>query len=293
MSTTHQFPLFVIYSKKVLTDLREFLYDYGNGADGIGEMHIDRTHDGKETDRTICLLDESIYDGLVENGYAKQPPSDRRTRRPPVDVAITRYRLTPGHHPKPGHTYNFFIQLPRSAENEAFADMKASDYEKQLQEKVDALSSFGVLPENGVKIKVPYTSRTTGEAQGVAYITFADFIDRDAIAAARVFIDNSLLWNREGKKFSVMKCFYAREMRSDEPKAPRAPKEQKAFQPRQMVRRGEGRKNHEFRPPTWKQKGNSQEGRSTQTTPEKPVEMPTETTGVAAPPSPTTPQTQA
>lgn len=220
--------------------IREFLYDYGIGRDGIGSMHVDVTREGSETDRTICLLDESIYDALIREGFGRTPQSADKRRRD--DFTISLYHFKPeSSTPAPGHTYNFFIQLPklegrepdradpRSGTAIQRVSMKANTLQKQLGDAVEELIKFGLIPGESVELKVPFTSRTTGDSKGVAYVTFANNVPRENIAAARVILDKSIVWGSGNVPYRI-KCVYAREMK------PAQDKVKKAFVPATVTR---------------------------------------------------------
>jgi hypothetical protein len=226
-----KYPLFIVYSRKSVDYITNFLGNYGAlGHDGVYGVHVCYDMNGNETNRSLVLCEEDIYEDLVAQGYEK---TDQRLPNRQNEFLIDRYRFFPdNHHPKNEQTYNFFIKLP-PVTHPAFTDCKASHFVSQLERVLNELVRAKVLPDHGYHLNVPMESRTTGKHRGVAYVTFDKNVDRNAIAAARVYIDHFNVENTKGDTFFVVRCLYA----FDNHKNDTVTRHGKEFQPKQIAQR--------------------------------------------------------
>ena len=206
--TAQQLPyaVAVVFSRWPLKQMCAFLEDqFGATEDQIGVMRIDRVK-GKETNRTIMLVDRALFDKADAKGFTRQQRG--------LDFKMTEYELREHNFPKEGFTHNFYIPVP--------AELSADDARSQLQCKLDALVAFGMFSkESPPSLKLPLKSRETVEHRGQAFVTFARETSDNAIALARVLLHDTRLYTSD-ETYDRMSCFWAREK---EQKAPSGPKD--------------------------------------------------------------------
>jgi hypothetical protein len=190
--------VYVIYSRWILNDIRELLSSYTEPS-RIGLMHVDRDRDGRETNRTLCLLDESVFEALVKDGYDKNP-----------EFSIRKYVLRPNSYPPRGRSYSFFIPLPRTF------SLSEEEVRRQIEEKMQQLVKFSILADGDYMIKVLQSGEKTssgGSGRRFCFISFKKEVTHDAIALAKVAIDNTwwfLETDPNNRQRELFKCYWSR-----------------------------------------------------------------------------------
>lgn len=214
--TTQTYAVAIVFSQWKLGRLCAFLEDeLGARQEQIGFMRIDRFK-GRETNRTILLLERSLFDAAAARGFTRQQRG--------LDFKMTEYELREHNFPKEGYTRNFYIPLPEGlVEDEARA---------QLQNKLDVLVDFGVFSkEQAPRLKIPLKSRETGEHRGQAFVTFSRETADDPIALARILLHDTRLYTGAGDEdWQRMRCFWAKEKQQRSPKG--TPKKAKGQGPK-------------------------------------------------------------
>ena len=185
----------VVFSQWPLGQICAFLEDeVGACQEQIGFMRIDRFK-GKETNRTILLLERSLYEAADARGLTRHQRG--------TNFKIAEYELREHNYPKDGYTRNFYIPLPEN--------LQADEGRAQLQNKLDVLVKFGVFSEDQApRLKIPLESRETGKHRGQAFVTFARDTPNDAIALSRVLLHDTRLYTGD-EEFDRMCCFWAKE----------------------------------------------------------------------------------
>lgn len=179
----HEYPVFLVHSNWTLKRIRDFLSGFGNG--NIGSLHIDRERNGNETNRTICLMDESIFEGLNKGGYSRSK-----------DFSINRYELRQNCYPSKTHAYSFYIPVP--------AFLSEQELNAQLDGKFGELVKFGILKTEDYKFRFP-------EGKSFCFVTFDRNVDHDTIAIIKVCVDNTWWYSSESPDTSeLMRCFWGR-----------------------------------------------------------------------------------
>lgn len=186
-------PVCVIYSGMCLSAIREFLLTFGP-TDKVGTMRINYDRDGFETDRTICVLDQTIFDKAVAAGFDK--------RKTGIDFSVAAYRLGDRNYPREGFTSNFYLPLPRELE------LTETLIIKQVETKIKQLVTFGDLPAACYKITIPKVSRETGALRGSCFVSFQPNVPLTAIATTRVALD-STAWDDAKGQHEESRCFWA------------------------------------------------------------------------------------
>lgn len=189
-----QYPVFLIYSQWSIQNLKEFIQKSMRTPNArIGDIHIDRDRSGNETNRTVTLMDENIYEALIEQGYGR--------RNFNYDFSIARYNLKPYHYPPANYTYNFYIPLPK--DEPGITGTKVKQF---LNSRLKIFSEFGLIPSNSYSIVVPLVSRETDEPRGTCFVMFNRAQeDPSGVVLAKVLLDNTL-WFDDG---TLLKCFWA------------------------------------------------------------------------------------
>lgn len=176
---TDGYPLFVIYSGESLLTIYEFLSRFGKGVCGIGDLCVIHNSSGQETQRTLALIDESIYADIVAKGFAHTPT-----------FSITRYRLFYPQNPAAFRgSHNLYLPIPRNN------SLLGSTVKSFLQTKLELLIHFGVIVKPpqivGYRITVPLSSREYDIPKGHAYVSFHPSVQLDCIALTKIYLSNS------------------------------------------------------------------------------------------------------
>jgi hypothetical protein len=184
------FPLFLIHSPWSLRELENFLFHFGNGK--VGPLRIDYDRDGKETNRTLAILDESVFADLVKKGYTRSDNSEPteqycpvgwETRRPYRNFSIYRYKIRPYEYPRNGFTTNLIVSLPQ--------DLSVEECRRQLDAKMSILAGFNLLKKEDYQLSLPLSSRVSGQAKGIAFITFQKEVDPQLPIVVRAILNGS------------------------------------------------------------------------------------------------------
>jgi len=188
------YPVFLVHSNWSLKRISDFLKGFGNG--NVGSMHVDRDRNGDETNRTICLVDESVYAAMVRGGYSKNR-----------DFSIDRYALRPNCYPSRKHAYSFYVPLPRSFK------LTETDCRQQLEGKLNELVNFGILGSDDFTVRIPQDKdgEQKEEIKPFCFITFKKNVDHDTIAIVKVVLDNTWWYSSDSTmNRELMRCYWGR-----------------------------------------------------------------------------------
>lgn len=181
VETSISYPVYVIYSRWSVSEIKNFLCKYASTPTDIGPMRIDYTRSGQETDRTIVILNPTLYQRLVKEGFS--------TKKYPTDFSIAVYKLRKYNLPPVNSTPNFFIRLPEHH------SLLASDYRLQVQNKLTDLVLWGFFKRENFRIDIPLVSRQSDEARGTCFVFF-DNVPVETIAMAKIILDETY-WKTE------------------------------------------------------------------------------------------------
>lgn len=191
-------PLYVIYSSDSLTSIVNYLRRLDAGK--VGPARIDYDRSGQETDRTIVVMEPSVFARLKELGL-----SEYRSR--PGEMRVASYVIKSGKLASPseetGQKWEFYIPFPQTME------LSADEVRVQLQAKLDALVEFGYFASDEVRLVIPLVNRDFGQAKGHAIISFAPSVPRTTIIATRIVLNYSK-WHLE-LATAIVKCVYRQE----------------------------------------------------------------------------------
>lgn len=201
-------PVCMIYSQLSLAELRDILHQYsGREAETkYGPLRIIRAKDEKgewrDTNRTITLVKEDLYNTLVQEGFHKPI---RSPGRPDVDFRIVPYEIRPNNLPGEGLKKDLFIRIPPTL------TLTTKDIETILNGKMSTLVEFGLLKSTDYAIRIPLRNkdRATDAIKGSCFLTFTDEVSHQTAALIKAVIDDTY-WGESPETFH---CFWAREQK--------------------------------------------------------------------------------
>jgi hypothetical protein len=192
-------PVFMIFSQWTIPEIEDHIFSAADSDDQIGMIRIDYFK-GEQTDRTIVVMDPSLYHKLHSNRVS--------------GFSITPYDVRPHWFPqeKVGETFNFFVPLPSSLSTAACRE--------GLRVKLEELVRFGMFEsESDYGIFIPVADREGTEHTNRAYIEFDSKVDHDAIVMARCVLSYSK-WSYKNSHVDdtnnvLVKCYYKKDNRSE------------------------------------------------------------------------------
>jgi hypothetical protein len=139
-------------------------------------MRVIRDKTDRQTDRTLCFMDEEVYTKVLQES------------RP--DVKIDPFVTPRTFHPNPErYTYNFCIPFPSTSEGEMSTSARDEIYVNEIKDMLKPFVAQGLLPHDGYRINVPVIDREKDETQGIAFVTFHPSINKDVLANIRYLMD--------------------------------------------------------------------------------------------------------
>jgi hypothetical protein len=173
----------LVFSNWTVGKINDFMEDYldARKAD-IGLSKIERYKDKKgglkDSNRTLLLLKRQVYEKALLAGLDLQQPN--------LDFKISEFELLAKHYPNEGYSSNLFIRFPSTLPTE--------EGEALLKERMKVFIDFGLLKEEDYSLKIPLTSRITGENRGFALCNFSDSVDVKIRALIRCLIHDCFLY---------------------------------------------------------------------------------------------------
>ena len=192
-------PVFIIFSQWTIPEIEDYLYSVADNEDQIGTVRIDYFK-GEQTDRTIVVMDPSLYHKFRDNfasGFSMTPYDIRHHWYPQEKI---------------GETFNFFIPLPSTLSTAACRE--------GLRIKMKELVNFGMFKsESDYGIFIPVADREGTEHTNRAYVEFDQDVDCDAVVMARCVLSYSK-WSYKnshivGSNDALVKCYYKKDNRTD------------------------------------------------------------------------------
>lgn len=225
---TLSFPVYMIYSRWSLKKMDRFLDDYG----GAGFLRIVFGKDDKETDRSIAIMSEDVYNALCEDGYGgDQKDNGSRGRQ----FRVVPFKLNESSFPGEGRSRTLFVPAPK-----VLADDEDWMLEK-VKEKFRYLEEWGVLPADSWNVSAPLKSRENGGVRGGCFITFKRDVELERIAMARIVLTDTYWPVYDEEERAVFRCYWARERKERKPeeKAKTQVKEKKSPEEAQKEKKKE------------------------------------------------------
>ncbi len=157
----------------------------GNDLSGTGELKPFGCikciwYKGKETNKSLCLIDGQIYEKLKSEGYEIEPYDTQKLNMP-----------------RENETNNLFFKLPK--------DITLTKCQNFFGNKIHILNKYNMINEKDYKINYPRKSRERNIHGDKAFMIF-DIDDVKKIALIRLYF-SSLRWDTDNRTM----CFWARE----------------------------------------------------------------------------------
>ena len=173
----------IVFSNWALPKVYDFMTDYLNARKeelGMGkvERYKDKNGEMKDSNRTILLMKQSLFDRAIEAGLDLQQPD--------LDFKIAEFIITDKYYPSEKQTHNLFIQIPKN--------LSSTECEILIKEKMDVFSKFCLINNTDYSIRIPLNSRITGEHRGFALLNFKDNVDIRTRVYIKVLLHNSFLY---------------------------------------------------------------------------------------------------
>lgn len=204
--STQTFKVYLIHSRRSLTSIEGFLNGYADSknGDGIGYIRIVYDREGHETNRTIAILSDSVYDRLLKDGC------DRH--RDGRDFAISPFTLKDFNFPGEGRTNSLFVPVPESLRGHSDEVVQA------ISDKLAHYADWDVLPDQSWTIKPVLVSREVGDIKNGCFISFKNDVTVESRAMIRVLLSDSYwpirhtdnLEDSDDDKKEIFQCFWAR-----------------------------------------------------------------------------------
>lgn len=185
--------IYVIYSSWSIEKINNFLIEIG-GNNSVGLLKIIYDNLSNESNKTIAVIKESLYDKLILLGYGNTNFK--------IDFKIKIYKLGPFLLPLPDRSCNLFIPTIKQVTENYVT--------KVINDKLLSLANVGIIKENSWVIKCPIMSRENGLVKQGCFIFFKDVSIYD-IAAVRFLMNNTFWDDTIDKKYdNMIKCHWAK-----------------------------------------------------------------------------------
>jgi len=184
--------LYIIYSKWSLCRISRELDFHGK----IGLLRI-ICDSGKETNRTLALLENEVYDKLSKKGY-----TDKKSNR---GFSIARFNEKALDLPSKGFTKNLFIYVPEVFRKN---DVETIDI---IDEKLKHLVGWEILPKDSWHVNTVLKSREKGAISSGCFIVFDNDVEIAAIAKTKLLITDTF-WPKvaDDLEREPFKCLWAK-----------------------------------------------------------------------------------
>ena len=200
MSNNQKFPVYLVYSSWSISAIDEFLQNHAKtiGEEvGSGLIRLVYDSNGKETNRNIVILSDTIYSSLIKNGYDHKDYGR--------DFLVTPFQLRENYFPSKGKTTNLFVPVPNEfLLNDLFAT-------ETILDKLKHLSDWGILPESSFSVKPFLPSREEGKIKGGCFISFKKDVSMESRAMARLLLTDTY-WPKTSdvQDPPSFQCFWSR-----------------------------------------------------------------------------------
>lgn len=213
--------VYIVFSKWDVKKIVQFCRSYGD----VYWSRLVFDKEGNETDRTLLIMPDETYDGLVHDGYESTDRKRTGINKKPSGFRIAPYVLREGQEHTDAPT--LFVPAPKEHRGSSLIA------ESVVNAKLTTLADCGIIPQKSWSAEAPTHSREAGNVKSGIFITFANTVERGRIAMTRILINDSY-WPSLGEEASsVFRCYWARDRteNKDRPTQSRAT-EGGAFVPR-------------------------------------------------------------
>jgi hypothetical protein len=187
------YPIYIIYSSWSIDKITTFLKSYD--PDGVSMLKIVYDNSSQETNKTIAILSDRLYQLLVDHNY--------HIYRFEIDFKVKKYKLGDYLLPPADKSTNLFVPIIKKT-TEVYVTQKLND-------KLVDLANFGIIEHDAWKLKCPISSRGDGQVILGCFIFFKKEIDTFNIGVVR-FLLNNTTWEANGNHNydNMLKCHWAK-----------------------------------------------------------------------------------
>ena len=196
--------VYIVFSKWDVKKIVQHCRTYGD----VLWSRLVYDKNGNETDRTLVILPDETYEGLVQDGYGQGDHKKVKNNKV-VGFRIVPYILREDQ--EHANTRTLFVPAPKDYRDSTLA------VEHIVNDKLRAMASFKVISSDSWCIDVPARSRESGEVKSGAFISFDNDLERGRIAMTRLLLNDTYWPEADGKEsHAVFRCYWARE-RAEQP----------------------------------------------------------------------------
>lgn len=193
MNVIENYPIYIIYSSWSLDTIRNFLLNLM--PDSISIMKIIYDYSYNETNKTIIVMKEELYNLLIDQGYG--------VSRFEIDFKIKKYKFNENILPSGEKTNNLFIPIIKKTTETIVTSV--------INKKLEELAEFKIIPEKSWRLKCPINSRETGNVKLGCFIFFRNDITIYNISIVKFLLNNTHWIDNEDNKYdNTIKCYWAR-----------------------------------------------------------------------------------
>jgi hypothetical protein len=211
-------PVCMIYSQLSLKEIEDVFRQYGDNGTQHGPLRVVRSkkEDGtwQDTNRTIVLVTEKLFNSLIEDGLDKPVKTSGRSA---LDFRIVPYQVRDSNLPREGLKKDLFIRLPKGH------SLDIGEVMAIISAKLAPLVTFGVISANQYTIKIPLRNkdRSTGIVTSACFIAFTDDVLPEQAALVKAVIDDTFWGEQKDSLLSkeTFHCYWARDQKEMAPVA--------------------------------------------------------------------------
>lgn len=190
--------VYMVYSKWTISRIDAFLRERGE----VSSLRVVYDNNGKETNRTIVIVDDCVYKKLCEEGFGDQvvdsseEDDEKMPKKQFKQLKIARFMIKEFDYPNVMQTRNLFIPIPKCI---------TSDVEvmEQIEKKLTHLSDWDIIKEKSWEINIPVKSREKGEMGKGCFVIFNSTVSIESIALVRLLITDTY-WDDCDEYFKAM-----------------------------------------------------------------------------------------
>lgn len=199
----HHLPIFVIRSNQNLSKIIGWIISETGGTPGltlpvnsagrIGPIRIIRGRNGRETDFSLVIMDENLYNILETKGFSTPPPSkENRDKNQVVSQTptICRFNFSKDHYPGKWKNSNVFMALPQN--------MTSQECQNEIEMHLKTAVAFGLITGNSYNINIKLKTREMESSDqgtdhcGRAFIEFKESVEIERIIAVMEMMQHTI-----------------------------------------------------------------------------------------------------
>ena len=191
----------LVFSNWTLSKIFEFFRDYLEAQQNeLGLTKIERFKDKKtgemrDSNRTIILMKRTLFEKAITSGLDMPQPN--------LDFRIAEYILSQKSFPSDNYTSNLYLIIPKH--------VPFVDAEQAILEKMRNLILFNVLEEKDFTLRIPLSSRLTGDHRGFAYLSFNEKVDLTTKAFVKALLNDGFMYVHSLDKLYHLTVFWTKD----------------------------------------------------------------------------------